>query len=187
VAAEEEAVSRVVEALRKAVFQKDMVALEKLTADQLNYGHSSAVVQNKAEMINGVMTRKATLNSLDYPDLKVIMAGNNAIARYRHVSDSELEGKAKHIAVGILEVWTKEEGGWRLLARQGYKLPERRKPKERALILGAGWRCWQRRESAVSSALPPLSAHGGSRSHHARSYVRAGSEDSSSNSCCGKC
>ncbi|MBV8121488.1 MAG: hypothetical protein JO081_16300 [Alphaproteobacteria bacterium] len=53
VAAEEEAVSQAVEALRKAVFDKDKAALEKLTAEQLSYGHSSAVVQNKTEMING--------------------------------------------------------------------------------------------------------------------------------------
>jgi ketosteroid isomerase-like protein len=124
-AAEEEAVSQAVEALRKAVLDKDKAALEKLTAEQLSYGHSSAVVQNQAEMINGVMTRKATLKSLDYPDLKVIMAGNNAIARHRYVSDSELDGKADHIDIGILEVWTKEDGGWKLLARQGYKLPEK--------------------------------------------------------------
>ena len=124
-AAEEEGVNQAVEALRKAVFDKDKAALEKLTAEQLSYGHSSAVVQNKTEMINGVMTRKATMNSLDYPDLKVIMAGNNAIARHRYVSDGELDGKANHIDIGILEVWTKEDGGWKLLARQGYKLPEK--------------------------------------------------------------
>jgi ketosteroid isomerase-like protein len=124
-AAEEEAVSQAVEALRKAVFDKDKAALEKLTAEQLSYGHSSAVVQNKAEMINGVVTRKATLKSLDYPDLKVILAGNNAIARHRYVSDSELDGKANHTDIGILEVWAKEDGGWKLLARQGYKLPEK--------------------------------------------------------------
>ncbi|MBO0735680.1 MAG: nuclear transport factor 2 family protein [Alphaproteobacteria bacterium] len=123
--AEEEAVSQAVEALRKAVFDKDKAALEKLTAEQLSYGHSSAVIQNKTEMINGVMGRKAALNSLDYPDLKVIMVGNNAIARHRYVSDSELDGKANHIDIGILEVWTKEDGGWKLLARQGYKLPEK--------------------------------------------------------------
>ena len=25
--------------------------------------------------------------------------------------------------IGILEVWTKQDAGWKLLARQGFKLP----------------------------------------------------------------
>lgn len=119
---DEAAVKNAVEALRKAVFDKDKAALGKFAAEQLSYGHSSAVVQDKAEFIDGVMTRKGTLKSLTYPDLKVIMAGNNAIARHRYVSESELDGKTTNIDIGILEVWVRD-GGWKLLGRQGYKLP----------------------------------------------------------------
>jgi hypothetical protein len=121
-AGDEAAVSDAVEALRKATFDKNKTDLEKLTVDQLSYGHSSAVVQNKTEFVNGVMTRKGTLKSLTYPDLKVVVAGTNAIARHRYVSESELDGKTTSIDIGILEVWTKQDGTWRLLARQGYKL-----------------------------------------------------------------
>ncbi len=122
-AAEEEAVSQAVEALRKAVFDQDKAKIEGLVADQLTYGHSSAVVQTKAEMVNGVMTRKAKLKSLEYPELKVTVAGNAAWARHLYVSESELDGKTNSIKIGILEVWQKQGGGWKLLARQGYKLP----------------------------------------------------------------
>lgn len=122
-AADEAAVQGAVEALRKAVFDQDKGKIEALVADELTYGHSSAVVQNKAEMINGVMTRKAKLKSLEYPELKVTVAGNAAWARHLYVSESELDGKTNHIKIGILEVWQKEGGGWKLLARQGYKLP----------------------------------------------------------------
>jgi len=118
---DEAAVLDAVEAMRKAVFDKDKPALDKLTAEQLSYGHSSAVVQDKAEFINGVMTRKGTLKSLSFPDLKVIMAGNNAVTRHRYVSESEADGKTTNVDIGILEVWVKD-GGWKLLGRQGYKL-----------------------------------------------------------------
>jgi hypothetical protein len=120
--ADEGAVKDAVEALRKAVFDKDKATLDKLTIAQLSYGHSSAVVQDKAAFIDGVMARKATLKSLTYPDLKIMMAGNNAIARHRYVSESEQDGKTTNIDIGILEVWNKEGGSWKLLARQGYKL-----------------------------------------------------------------
>lgn len=121
-AEEEGGVTQAVEALRKAVFDKNKAELDKLTTEHLSYGHSSAVVQNKAEFIDGVMSRKATIKALAYPDLKVTMAGNNAIARHRYVSESELDGKTTNIDIGILEVWAKQDGGWKLLARQGFKL-----------------------------------------------------------------
>jgi len=123
VAADEDAVAQAVETLRKAIFDKNRADLEKLTADQLSYGHSSAVVQNKAEFIDGVVNRKATVKSLAFPELKVTIAGPNAIARHRWVSDSETDGKAEHTEIGVLGVWTQQAGAWRLLARQGFKLP----------------------------------------------------------------
>jgi len=123
-AAEEEAVTKAVEALRQAVFAQDKAKVEALVHDQLTYGHSGAVVQNKAEMVNGVMTRKAKMKSLEYPELKVAVAGNAAWARHLYLSESELDGKATHTKIGILEVWQKDGGNWKLLARQGYKLPE---------------------------------------------------------------
>jgi ketosteroid isomerase-like protein len=40
------------------------------------------------------------------------------------VSESETDGKINHTKIGILAVWQKQDGGWKLLARQGYKLAE---------------------------------------------------------------
>src|SRR5581483_8169126 len=48
---ESAAVTQSVEALRKAIFGQDKAKLAALTAEQLSYGHSSAVVQDKAEFI----------------------------------------------------------------------------------------------------------------------------------------
>ena len=121
-AGDDATINQAVEALRKAVFDKDKAALDKLTAEPLSYGHSSAVVQNKAEFIDGVITRKGTLKSLAFPELKVAVAGSNAIARHRYVAESELDGKTTNTDIGILEVWTQQDGSWKLLARQGYKL-----------------------------------------------------------------
>ena len=36
-----------------------------------------------------------------------------------------MDGKTTNIDIGILEVWQKQGGDWKLLARQGYKLPEK--------------------------------------------------------------
>ena len=89
-AADEAALTQSIEALRKATLAQDKGKLEQLAAAELSYGHSSAVVQNKAEFIDGVMTRKAAVKSIEFPELKIGMAGNNAVARHLWVSESEM-------------------------------------------------------------------------------------------------
>jgi hypothetical protein len=123
-AAADAAVGQAVEALRKAIFAQSKGQLEALTAAELSYGHSSAVVQNKAEFVNGVMTRKGTLKSLEFPDVKVWLAGDAAVVRHGWLSESEADGKATTTKLGVLAVWQRQRGRWKLLARQGYKLPE---------------------------------------------------------------
>jgi hypothetical protein len=80
------------------------------------------VVQDKATFIDGVVNRKATVKSLDFPDLKVAMSGGSGWTRHRYVSDSEQDGKANHVDIGVLGVWQKQGSEWKLFARQGYKL-----------------------------------------------------------------
>ena len=121
-AGDEAAVKQSVEALREALLKADKPQLERLTADQLSYGHSDGRVQDKAEFINGVMTRKATVKSLTFPDLKISIAGDAAIARHLYESESETDGKTNSVKIGVLSVWQKQGGNWKLLARQAYKL-----------------------------------------------------------------
>jgi len=120
--ADEAGVTQAVEALRKATLAQDKAKLEQVAAAELSYGHSSGVVQNKGEFIDGVMNRKGVVKSIEFPELKVGLAGNNAVARHLWVSESEADGKPTSTKIGILSVWTKQDGAWKLLARQGYKL-----------------------------------------------------------------
>jgi hypothetical protein len=39
------------------------------------------------------------------------------------LSESELDGKATTTRIGALQVWQKQDGAWKLLARQGFRLP----------------------------------------------------------------
>jgi hypothetical protein len=121
-AADETALNQAVEALRKASLVPDKAKLEQLFSDQMSYGHSSGKVENKGEVINGMMNRKSVVKSLDFPELKIAVVGNSAVARHLYVSESEMEGKPTSTKIGVLQVWQKQDGNWKLLARQGYKL-----------------------------------------------------------------
>jgi alkyl hydroperoxide reductase subunit AhpF len=122
-AADEAAVTENVEVLRKAIFDADKAKLEQVSSSQISYGHSDGRVETKEQFINGVMTRKQVVKSLAFPDLKVAVVGNAAMARHIWLSESELEGKTTHTKIGVLQVWQKQDGGWKLLARQGFRLP----------------------------------------------------------------
>ena len=122
-AGDEAAVTDMVEILRKGLFDKDKGKLDQVSAAQLSYGHSDGRVETKDEFITAVMNRKATVKSLAFPELKVTVVGNNAIARHIYLAESEQDGKVTNTRIGALQVWQKQDGGWKLLARQGFRLP----------------------------------------------------------------
>jgi hypothetical protein len=122
--ADEAAVAQAIEALRKAVFAQEKSQLEALCADELSYGHSDGRVENKAQFINGVMTRKAIVKSLTLSDHTIAIVGTDAIARHTLVSESETDGKLTSTKIGVLQVWQKQGGTWKLLARQSVRPPQ---------------------------------------------------------------
>jgi hypothetical protein len=121
-ASDQDAVAAAVEALRAAMVAKDRKALTELTASTLSYGHSSGKIQNKAEFIDGAMDPKTTWKSITISDQTVNLAGINAISRFTFTGQNESNGKTNDVKLGILMVWVKQRGKWRLLARQGYKV-----------------------------------------------------------------
>ena len=119
--ADEAVVGQAVEALRKAILGQEKTQLEALTAEQLSYGHSGGRVENKAQFIEGVMTRKALVKSITLSDHTIAIVGNAAIARHTWASESETDGKPISTTIGVLQVWQQQGGTWTLLARQGFR------------------------------------------------------------------
>src|SRR5262249_60968661 len=113
-----------VEAVRRAAFDQEKGERGELCAAELSYGHSSGRVENKAQFINGVMTRKGMLKSLALSDHTIAIVGNNAIARHKWASESETDGKATSTRIVVLQVWLKQGSAWKLLARQAAQPPQ---------------------------------------------------------------
>jgi ketosteroid isomerase-like protein len=127
-AADEAAVKKSVEEFRNAILKKDKAKLDGLTLAALSYSHSDARVQDKTAFIDGVMGGKATVKSLEWPEMTIAVAGPNAIVRHLWVSESELDGKTTNTKIGVMQVWQKAGSDWKLLARASFKLPEPTKP-----------------------------------------------------------
>ena len=99
----------------------DKAKLEALTADGLSYGHSSGRVETKAQFIGVIADKKTIYKSITLSDPTVAVVGNNAIARHTFAAEVESGGQASSPKIGVLQVWVKDGGGWKLLARQAFR------------------------------------------------------------------
>ena len=120
--ADEAAVKKAVDDLTKAMMAADRPKLEALVADQLSYGHSSGKVETKAEFIDVIAGKKTIYKSITLSNPTVAVVGNNAIARHTFAAEVEANGQASSPKIGVMQVWVKDGGAWKLLARQAFKI-----------------------------------------------------------------
>lgn len=121
---DEKAVAAAVEKLRKAMIAADKATLESLSAEDLSYGHSSGLVENKAQFVDQFVTGKTVfLDNLTFSNQTIRIAGDAAIVRHRLTADTNNNKVPGKVDIIILMVWQKQNGEWKLLARQAAKLP----------------------------------------------------------------
>jgi len=123
-ASDEAAVAQAVEAFRNAMLKADRGQLETLTAAQLSYGHSGGKVETKAQFIDGATSGGSPWKFITLTDQTTQVVGNAAIVRHTLTGETERDGKTNSVKIGVLMVWQKQEGAWKLLARQAVRLPE---------------------------------------------------------------
>jgi hypothetical protein len=121
--ADEAAVKKAVDDLGKAMIAADKAKLEALLADQLSYGHSTGQIETKAMFIDVFVSKKTVAKSIVITEPTVAVVGNNAIARHTLAFEYEADGKPGLSKPGVLQVWTKDGGAWKLLARQAFRPP----------------------------------------------------------------
>ena len=119
---DEATVEQAVENLRKAMFERNVKQFEALISENVSYGHSAGRIENKQEFIKAALANKAVMKSLAFTDQTVKITGNHAVVRNTYNGVSELDGKTNTTKIGVLLVWAKENGTWRLYARQAYRL-----------------------------------------------------------------
>jgi ketosteroid isomerase-like protein len=119
----EKEIESTIETFNKAMISPDQSTLDKLTAEELSYGHSTGAVQSKAEFIKDVLSGPVKFMQIDNAGQTIMMAGQTAIVRNICSIKGTRDGAPLDLKIGILMIWIKKGDGWKLLARQGYKLP----------------------------------------------------------------
>ena len=121
--ADEDAVSKNVEAFRAAQKAGNAEALVSLLAEDLSYSHSNAKIDTKASLLDGVAKANYKWTSLEYKDPTVKVVGPAAIVRFNFVGEQEFtDGKKTPQNLAILMNWQKQGGEWKLLSRAATKL-----------------------------------------------------------------
>ena len=117
----EKEIADAVESLRNAMVNADKPALEKLTADELSYGHSSGKVETKKDFIENIASGKSDFLTIDLTNQTIQITGNTAVVRHAFSATTNDGGKPGTVKLLILLVWKKQKGNWKLLARQAVK------------------------------------------------------------------
>lgn len=121
--AEEIAVAEAVEKFKTGIINADRTLLEDLFADNLVYGHSGGKVQGKAECIDEIVSLQPNdYLTIDLEDQTIMVSGETAVVRHIYSSDFTSNGEPGSLRIGNVLIWQKQNGNWKLLARQAYKL-----------------------------------------------------------------
>jgi len=119
--ADEQAVRAALAQFNEAARKGDSATLEKLLGADLIYGHSSALIENKAECIAALVKGKPDFQMA--PEVHVNLYGNTAVVHGRMTAHVVQNGTPNKIPLDLLQVWVKSGNTWRMVARHTTRLP----------------------------------------------------------------
>ncbi|WP_296704197.1 nuclear transport factor 2 family protein [Algoriphagus sp.] len=111
-----------VEKLRLALIDPTENILKELSSASLTYGHSSGLLENQDQFIEALVSGKSDFSTASFEDQSIVIENNIGIVRHYLVAELVEGEKINSIKIGVMLIWQKEEGKWKLLARQAYKL-----------------------------------------------------------------
>ncbi|WP_338663968.1 nuclear transport factor 2 family protein [Pararoseomonas sp. SCSIO 73927] len=116
-------VAEAVEALRQAMLSADRARLEAVAAEGLSYGHSSGRVENKEQFVAAIVEGRSVFRSIALTEQTVATSGDVALVRHILSAETADGGRPGTVRIGVLLVFQRQAGGWKLLARQAVPRP----------------------------------------------------------------
>lgn len=97
-------------------------ALDKLLSDDVTYGHSIGLVQDKAGITDNLLHGPFHFINITITGQTIKILKDIAIVRHTLSGDDTNAGVAEKFKFGILLIWQQTDGQWKLIARQAIKL-----------------------------------------------------------------
>jgi hypothetical protein len=117
----ERQVADAVQSLRKAMIDGDRKALEMITDDDLSYGHSSGRIENRTEFIDNIVSGRSDFVTMELTNQSILIEDKTAIVRHELKGEINDNNKPGTVHLLVMLVWVKDDGRWKLLARQAVK------------------------------------------------------------------
>lgn len=115
-------VNAAVEKLKLAMVSGERSALESIAADQLSYGHSSGLVETKAQFVEKIASGSSDFVTIELKNQTITISGNTAIVRHELHGTTNDNNKPGEVHLRIMLVWQKQNKEWKLLGRQAVKI-----------------------------------------------------------------
>ena len=119
---EEKDVAQAIETLKRALISGDEQSLKAITAENLSYGHSSGKIEDTQTFVETLVSGRSDFVSIDLTGQTIQISGNTAIVRHDLSAQTNDSGKPGTVKLGVMLIWQKQHGQWKLLARQAYKI-----------------------------------------------------------------
>ena len=97
--------------------------MQKRKKSSKKVGDLNAQMYVVKDFIDEFIKRWTDVTNVTISDQTIRITGDNAIVRHRLVADSKKAGYPPVIDIIVLMVWRKENGRWKMLARQAAKIP----------------------------------------------------------------
>ena len=107
-----------------AMAARDTAALQRLLADDLVYTHSSARLDTKASLIEGMQSGKTVYSAVVPSDVRAQDCGDTVVLTGVARISVNSGGNAMNFAVRFTDIWAKRGGNWQMVAWQSTRLPE---------------------------------------------------------------
>lgn len=120
----QEEVDRAEDARYEAMAAGDIPAFEAMLGDEFVYNQPSGKVVPKKDYVESVRSGGIKLKKAERYGVVINVVGDVATAMGSTRVDVELNGEFKQLDLRYLNVWTRRDGRWQLIARQSAYKPK---------------------------------------------------------------
>ena len=107
----------------QATVKQDFATLESIIADDLIYTHSTARIDTKESLINGMESGTTVYTSVVPSEVKAQDLGNAVVLTGVAAISVNSNGKPNSFRVRFTDVYENQNGTWRMITWQSTKLP----------------------------------------------------------------
>lgn len=118
----EKAVGNATEQLRLAMISGDQKQLQSVVRDELSYGHSGGLVENKDGFLAKFASGQSDFVSIDIKEQTITVIKKTAIVRHVLSAETNDNKKPGTVHLKVMLVFVKAHGKWKLAARQAVKV-----------------------------------------------------------------